>query len=354
MDLLKKVVDVAFDKKIQPTNFLANLFKPVHLKGIKVEIHGRSIKQVYAVDTKVGGAGRLVELSSHDRKEFIVPEYNNYGRITETELFEANIGQTVYEQSIADLGDIITNYQESISATHRISEEKQASDGLFYGKIVLADNSEVVFNKKATHDITLTEDWTNADADPLKIIENGCTLCVQDGKLSTSEFNMVFETKGLSAFLSHPKVKDSSNWNAGVKRNDINLPKEISAGVAFHGQITAGHYVVNVLSYNASYEIPKGFGFANEGKKFSFIPTGAAAILPPEPNFKRYYGAIADVNPQTTALTVSTTLKSVEQLNYAYDCQENGSFWIEAGVKSRPLLVPVDVDTFATIKGIVK
>lgn len=354
MDLLKKVVDVAFDKKIQPSNFLSNLFKPVYLKGIKVEIHGRSIKQVYAVDTKVGGAGRLVELSSHERKEFVVPEYNNYGRITETELFEANIGQTVYEQSIANLADIITNYQESISATHRISEEKQASDGLFYGKIVLADGSEITFNKKETHDINLTKDWTSADSDPIKDIEDACTLCVQDGKLATSEFNMVFESKGLSAFLSHEKVKNSSNWNAGVKRTDINLPQEISAGVAFHGQISAGQYVVNILSYNAIYEIPKGFNFANEGKKFGFIPTGAAVILPVEPNFKKYFGAMADVTAKTTALTVSTNLKSVEQLNYAYECQEDGSFWIETGVKSRPLLVPVDVDTFATIKGITK
>jgi len=354
MDLLKKAVDVAFDKKIQPTNFLANLFKPVYLKGIKVEIHGRSIKQVYAVDTKVGEAGRLVELSSHDRKEFVVPEYNNYGRITETELFEANIGQTVYEQSIADLGNIITDYQESISATHRISEEKQASDGLFYGRIVLADGSKIEFNKKTTHDIKVADEWTKETSDPLSEIENACNLCVQDGKLITSEFNMIFESKGLSAFLSNPKIKNSSNWNSGVKRTDINLPKEISAGVAFHGQITAGQYVVNILSYNAIYEIPKGFNFENEGKKYSFIPTGAAAILPPDPNFKRYYGAIADVTEKTTALTVSTNLKSVEQLNYAYDCQENGSFWIEAGVKTRPLLVPVDVDTFATIKGIVK
>jgi hypothetical protein len=39
-------------------------------------------------------------------------------------------------------------------------------------------------------------------------------------------------------------------------------------------------------------------------------------------------------------------------LPYAYDVVKGGSAITEAGVKSRPLCVPVDIDTFATFTNV--
>ena len=42
-----------------------------------------------------------------------------------------------------------------------------------------------------------------------------------------------------------------------------------------------------------------------------------------------------------------------EQLPYAYDVLDDGSATTKYGVKSRPLLIPADIDSFATIHDIV-
>lgn len=352
-NVLKKAVDAGFSKEQKPSMFLANLFAKEQLNTIKVEIQGESVKSVYSVDVKLGTGGRRDDLSSHDTKDFIVPEYNDFTTITEEDMFKVRYGETEETQVMADIAKLINKRQGIQSNKQRRSEEKQASDGLFNGKIVLSDNTEVTFNKKATHDISLSSAKWNATGNPLTAIENACLLCIEDGKLSDTEFNVIMESKGLAAFLANEHVKGSSNWNNGIKRTDINMPVEKTPGAKYHGQITCGTYIVNIWSYGEKYEIPTGFGFANEGTKVGYIPEGKALVLPVNPNFKRYYGAINNTNATAGIGGAKLQLVEQEQLPYAYDVVEKGSSYTVAGCKSRPLLIPLDVDSFVTLKDLV-
>ena len=231
-----------------------------------------------------------------------------------------------------------------------------SDDGIFYGKIVLAGGNKVDFKKKASHKKSVSSaKWNTADGDPISVIQDLIALCLQDGKISTSEWNLIFEDKGLNAFLGNKKVKENGNWNEGIKRTDINMPIEATPGAMFHGRISVGSYLVNIWSYNEKYTVPKGYGFEHEGEQFGYIPSGCAALLPMNPNFKRYYGAINNTNAPTTPGIGGNKLELVEreQLPYAYDVLDDGSATTKYGVKSRPLLVPVEIDSFATIHDIV-
>lgn len=354
-DVIRKAMEVGFDKKQKPSMFLANLFKKVQLKGIKVEIQGRVIEGYYSVDTKLGTGGRYNSLDEYDKTDYTVPEYNDIASLNEEDVFKAQLGQTEYDQT-ANILNSINDGQEIFSDKQRRSEEKQASDGLFYGKITLAGGNKIDFKKKDTHKISVAAaKWNTAAADPVKTLSSAIALCMKDGKIGVSEWNLIFESKGLDALLGNENFRKNSKWNDGIKRTDINMPVEATPGAMFHGRATIGGYIVNIWSYDETYTVPKGFNFANEGETFGYIPAGCALLVPMNPNFKRYYGAINNTNAPTTPGIGGNKLQLVEQeqLPYAYDVLEDGSATTKYGVKSRPLLVPVDIDSFATIHDIV-
>lgn len=354
-NLVKKVMEVAFDKKQKPSMFLANFFKKQQLKTIKVEVQGRTVKSIYSVDVKLGTGGRRVDLSQFEKQEFAVPEYNDYSVISEEDMFKVQLGETEYTQQAARAADLITDRQEIISDSQRRAEEKQAADALFNGKVVLADGTKIEYNKKATHSIDKSSaKWTTETSNPLTDIKNACKLCVDDGKVGTSTFNLILEDDGLLALLANKQFKAGSNYDEGIKRADISIPEELTPGATFHGRFSAGSFKINLWTYNEKYTIPEGFNFANEGTEVGYIPQGGGVLLPENPNFRRYYGAVNNVDASNGVNVggAKLNLQEVEQLPYAYDVVKGGSAITEAGVKSRPLCVPVDIDTFATFTNV--
>lgn len=348
-DVFYKTMVKAFEKRKKPTNFLSNFFKPVQLDGIVAEIQGQDIKATYSVDNQIGTGGRRHEFSYHETKEIIVPEYNDFTTISEKDVFKKEFGDTPYSVPATTVVDKVTKRQGLFSDMQRRAEEKQASDAFFLGKIVLANGDEIEFRKKDTHNITPANKWTVSTHNPLTDIEKACQLCIDDGKISASEFNLILESSGLNALLNNPLFRENADLTKNIKRADISMPVEKTPGAMYHGQFSAGAYVVNLWTYNEKYEIPKGYGFANEGTSVPYIPAGRGVILPMNPEFERYYGAINNTNYQQPGIIGGTlTLVKTEQLPYAYDTVFNGSGVTYAGVKSRPLHVPVNVDSFAT------
>ena len=346
-NLIKKAMEVGFDKRVKPTGFISNLYETKQLDTIKVEVQARSVKAIYSVDTKLGTGGRRIDLSGYDKKEFVIPEYNNFAVLTEKDVFNAQFGENEY-QVASNIANIINDAQEIIPEMHRRAEEKQACDALFLGKIVLSDGTEIEFNKKASHAISKSSAKWSGNGNPIDDLTSACGLCIKDGKLSVSEFNLILGEGSLNAFLSNANVKGNSNWNNGFKRTDIDMPLQNDMGAVFIGRLACGSYVVNVWAYNQVYEIPTGYGFANEGTQVSYIPSKGGVLLPLKPAFKKYYAAINNVN--ATSLTGGSKLQLVkqEQLPYCYDELIDGSALTKAGVKSRPLYVPIDVDSFVT------
>ena len=356
MSLIKKSMEVVFDKKRKPAMFLANFFTKKQLDGIKLELQGRQVKALYSVDVKLGTGGRRVELSNHETKEYTVPEYNDHDVITEVDMFNTQLGETEYTKVAASIAGRITDKQENISDMQRRAEEKQASDSLFTGQIALAGGNKIEFNKKDTHTISKSAaKWNTAGGNPVADIIAACKLCVVDGMVSSSVFNLILEDSGLSALLANAKFIANSSAIAGIKRSDINIPEEQTPGALFHGQFSVGSFIINLWTYNEKYMIPVGFDLAGEGTEVGYIPEGYGLVLPMKPNFRRYYGAVNSVDASTTSNIggAKLSLQSVEQLPYAYDVVKGGSAYTEVGVKSRPLYVPADIDSFATFKDLV-
>ena len=352
MSLIKKAMEIGFSKRQACPLFLANLYRKEQLDGIKVEIQKEIIDNQYSVDVQLGTGGRRADFNSYDVEEFTVPEYNNYGTITEEDMFKVQFGETEYTTKAAKIANLINKHQTIISGWQRYSEEKQAADGLFNGKIVLANGREIKFNKKDSHSIK-ADAWDVADNNPLDVLSAACQTAFDDGKIGVSTFNLILENKGLAALLGNEKFRKSCNKEQGISRTDINMPVEKTPGAMFHGQFSAGSYKLNVWTYNAKYKIPKGYGFEGEGTEVGFIKSGTGLLIPDKPNFVKYYGAVNNANASSELGGAKLDLQLVEQLPYAYDKLNGGSAVTLAGVKSRPMLVPVDIDCFVSFSGLV-
>lgn len=355
---LKKVMEVAFDKKKKPSMFLANLFKKKQLDGIKVEVQSRTIKSIYSVDVQLGTGGRYIDMSKYKKTDYVVPEYNDLSPITEQDMLEAGLGETEYDNAkVAKAADLITDRQEIISDMQRRAEEKQAADALFNGEVVLSNGDKITFNKKGSHNINLNSRKFSSDANgtPVDDIAAACGLIVTDAKLGDSVFNFISNDAVVRALLGNAQFRANADIQKGIDRTNVGMPEELTPGAKFHGQFACGGYRVNIWSYDGTYEIPTGYGFANEGTEVTYIPSGKAVILPLEPNFKRYYGALnsVDASVGSNVAGAKISLKQAEQLPYAYDEVNNGSAVTKAGVKSRPLCVPNDVDAFVTLYNLI-
>jgi len=356
-DLVKKIMKVSFDKKQKPSMFLRNFFKKNQLDTNTIELQGRTVKSVYSVDVKAGTGGRLFDISKHTSKEYTLPEYNDYSVIDENDMDKLHLGETEYTKAkdAAKIADLITDRQEIISYAQRRAEEKQASDALFQGEIVLVGGDKITFDKLASHTIDkAAKKWTDDSSDPISDIKNACKLCNEDGENNSTLFNLILEDSGLIALTHNKNFKENSNYNNGIQRSEINIPEELTPGGVFHGRFSAGSYKINLWTYNEKYTIPKGFNFANEGSKVGYIPAGCGALIPDNPNFSCNYGTVSNVDASNNSNIAGSkvTKQQVEQLPYAYDRVEHGSAWTEAGVKSRFACIPDDVNSFATFKNI--
>ena len=195
----------------------------------------------------------------------------------------------------------------------------------------------------------------SANSDIVNDIADACQLCNKDGKISASTFNFIATDAVIRALLADEVFRANSDAQKGINRTNVGMPEELTPGATFHGQFACGSFNINLWSYDETYEIPKGFNFANEGKEVTYIPSGAAVILPMNPKFDRFYGALNSVDASTGANVAGAKLdlKQAQQLPYAYDVVDNGSAVTKAGVKSRPLCVPSDVDVFVTFKNLI-
>lgn len=354
-DMLTKLMLEAFTKKQKPTTFLVNTAKKTVTTQTTVTLDSRTVKSFYSVNVQKGTGGRSVNMANFKNMEFETPEYNDYIPISPDELDKRQFGKTPFEAS-ASMLELIVDRQSIISDMQRRSEEKQASDALFTGKITLIDGSTIDFNKQATHAITPQIKWNTDTGKPLDDIEAACQLCKVDGKVGSSTFNLIIADDSLNSLLNNQQFLDQAKAQFGIKRVDINMPENLTIGTAFHGQFSAGSFTINLFTYPQYYEIPTGYNFAGEGTALPYIPSKKALLLPTDIRFDMFYSGLYQVNNDmmTGNFEFNNAIEKValEQLAYSYVEIDKGSASIIAGLKSRPLFIPTNVDGFCSFDAI--
>ena len=354
----RKVMVRLFEQKSRPTMFLASHAQTMTTLAEDIEIDIVRGLETFSVDITPGAGSRSNKKSRYTTKTYTPPMYNESYSLTAQELQNRMPGQTAYDASSdayqTTLFAMISDKQVMMQDKELRAIELQTRDAFFNGKIVLQNGDEIDFKKKATHDITGT-DWSDAAGLPLDDIEAGCQLCRKDGLISATKFKLILADDTVEALKANDQFVAKANLRHVMNVN-MEMPSDVNAeGATFHGLFSAGSYIVELWAYPQFYEIPVGFGLANEGTKQPYIPSASALLMPTAGlRLDLWFGGVPQVSnqvdPELAALGLNGTLGVVEADFVPYAYLDDRAECIECGVKTRPLFVPNQIDGFVTFK----
>lgn len=352
--LERRAMVEVFNKKANPTLFLSSMGQtPERNISSTVKIvmdikrHGEDI----AVDVVRGTHGRGNIRKRFTTKEYIPPVYDEYAWINENEfLLNRMAGRTEYdENTMADILDLITDDLVTLNDKIARAKEKQVSDAIFGGTIPLVNGDTIDFKQKATHQDTPATAWSNAAGDPDGDIQAMCDLNRKDG-LGTST-DAIFGATAWQLYKDNAKVIAKTNF----RRADlitVRPPTMDGLGANFHGQITVGEYNLNVWTYPQFYLVPTGFGLPNEGTKVPYVPTSKVWVGNMSARMDWLYAGIAKLvtaDPRLASLGLSNIPAVMRGERHLYGAVDFFGENAKYGVKSAPLFIPTDIDSFGVL-----
>lgn len=353
---IKTMID-GFTLYQKPNCFLTSFASEIVTDYDKVELDKRSVRNVYAVDVERDGA-RMVNFNKFETLEFTPPYYNQYDMLTPAQFDKRQFGKTEYEK-IGNLNTFLNERQGWLSDTIVNAIEKMVSDALFNNKITLSDGSEITFNRKDSHYINKQSEKWSGTGNPIKHIDDLCQTIIDDAKVSGSgAFQLICARDTVNTLLANENFRKSTSFDAGIKLTDIKSPTWNTNGATFHGQFSCGSFRINLWSYNAKFEVPTGYNYANEGTLQPYIPNGTALLLPEDINFNLIYAGIDNsatmIHNGSIGNINSLAMIKTKQLPYAYwSLVSVGTAAFVYGVKSRPLFIPTNNDCFGIMHGLV-
>lgn len=343
--------DEAFQKMKAGPRALVGLCQEIQTEHGYVEFDNRTIKNLVSVDVAPGTGGRFHNMKGFNTKKFKIPAYNDYSQLTEDFFMERQFGQKPYGMIVADAVAEITKNQGIFSNYQANSKNKQVADGLLNGRITLGDGSKIEFNKKETHDIKAAKKFTDSSAKILDELGNGCQLIVDDGKIGETEFHFITNGKVTNSIITNDDIQKAAKAIQGIDRIALSMPVEKTPGMSLSGRVSAGSFIINIWSYNATFDVPMGFGFAGEGTSQYFIPDGRGILLPKTNDLKMYYGGLVTC---PVGGDVFKDMQLIKEPEYAYQYVKasGGTATIEYGVKSAPLFVPKNPDGYVSFSNL--
>lgn len=338
----------ALNEQFAPKSFLLNTYFP------RIETHDTS-----AIDIDIiKGKRRLAPFVSPRAKGRIVkrdgrrlrtyrPPYLKPKRTTDAEqALKRTAGEPLYAGQRTPMDramEILAQDLSDLTMTIERREEWMAAQALFTGKIVVqgvtddGDDATVVddeidFQMAASHQITLTGNalWTDtANSTPLTNLRTWKRLIAQDSGLSARV--AVFGQNAMTAFLDHPKVKDSLD----TRRIDRGLidPMELPDGVTYWGYLKDPG--CDVYTYDEWY-------LDDLGAEQPMVPVDKIILGATNARAIRHYGAIQDLDAVDDGM--------VETRWYPKSWVTKDPSVRNILVQSAPMVVPHQVDGFLFAK----
>jgi hypothetical protein len=344
-----------FEKKATPTMFLSGRFQTPErniFSTIKVNMDIKRSGEEIAIDVLRGAGGRLNFRKQLTNKEYTPPFYNEYANVNENEqLLNRIAGMTEYDDvTAADIIDMITDDQILLSDKIDRAKEYQAAQAFFNSaQITLINGDTIDFKQKATHRLSPAIDWSNASGDPDADLQTQCDVNRKDGFGTSTD--AIFGATAWQLYKDNTKVKEKTNFRR-VDEINVRPPLMNAEGANFHGTITVGDYKLNVWTYPQFYMVPTGFGLPNEGEKVPYVPTSKVWVGNFQVRFDLLYAGIANLmplDPRLSTIGFSRVPMITRGKVHLYGAVDELSQNAIYGVKSAPLCVPTDIDSYSVL-----
>lgn len=347
--LFTKVLIDVYRESTMPTNFLRSFFETRESSSKEVSIEVQRNSENIAVDVLRGTEGNRNTMDRFSEKVFIPPYYREYFDATQLFFYDQLFGRGDVEMDEMTLQDWIAEVMERmmmLQAKIERSVEKQCSEVIQTGIVLLTNGTNIDYRRKATSlvDLSAGNYWDETGVDPTTSIESGCTFLRQQGKMMGGIVNMILGEKAYRSLLANSAFQQRIDFRR-VPIVDLSMPQRQAdaVGSAFHGEFSAGAYIVRVWTYPQFYEAT-----ANAGATTPYINDRNMILLPMEQRFRLAYAAVPKLIRDTRNAEFPEFIMQQRGAytigNYIDERTETHVF----DIKSAPLAIPVAVDQIYT------
>lgn len=356
MDYLRRAMAAAFQKIARPTKFLSSMFQSPDANKfdtVEIVVDIKRNDESIAIDVVRGTGGRNNVNKRFTTKVYTPPVYDEFANVNENERLNRLLGQTEYsESSMAAIIAAIMDDQVRLQDKIIRSIELQAAQALSTGTVTLINNDSLDFKMKATHKAAPGVAWTNALGVPIDDMAGYADLNRKDGQVTT---NMgIFGATAFKYLQNNAQflAKAGTIWE---KINNMSLrpPMMNADGATYHGKLTIGDYEIDIWTYPQYYLVPTGFGLANEGTKVTYWPADYVWLGNAQARFDLYYAGISKLvtsDPRLASLGLTQLPQTMRGDFHLYGAVDTMSENAKYGVKSAPVCVPTDIDSFCAFQ----
>ena len=349
--LTKKVVG-KFEEMIPVRTGFAGWFPEETTPTYEVDVEVQRDSDLIAVDVvrfTEGNKNKSTKVSEH---KYIPPYFKEDYDFQRDQVYMNNIALG------SGLDNPNVNRILAMNAVKQVSKNrdkvirairKQQADVLQTGIVSLNNGDNIDYRRKATSMVNVSVGgnyWsTAASATPIADIRKGMDFLRNVGNSGGSAVNVIMRSAALEAFLASAQVKEQGpNTIQQIQRININMPQfEGVSGFAFHGQIAAGDFNVNLWTYNEKYTD------ANGATQY-YLSENKVVMMPDDFQGKTVFGGLPTMN-RTTIGGQPTEVPGIAEAQYlirSYSDAKTMSSTIE--LTSAPLVVPFTIDKIYTMQ----
>jgi hypothetical protein len=336
-----------FSDSTMPKEGLSAFFPSKTAKTKLVSIEVQRNRRSMAVDVeRWTGANRNI-ISRSTEKIFAPPAYAESLDFTSCQSYDVTFGQGMMPTAVTGGALISSVVSELFLIKNKIIRaiELQRAQVLQTGVVVLKNQTNVNYNRKAESLVALptgASQWSNpTTCSPIEDLKKGAEFLRTVGLSGGNVINAILGQGALSNFLKSDEIKETADFRR-IDRISLNMPQfDNVSGMVFHGQLAAGDYIVNIWTYNESYEDPK------TGKDVKYIETNNVILLPDDFEGCTIHAAVDAVLGDP----ISGQYVAPQEADYlVYDVIDQIKKSWEFIVESAPLVIPVSVDRIYTLK----
>lgn len=313
----------------------------------------RSSEAVAVVVQDMRAGYRQNTLDKFVNKEFTPPAYKESTTLNVFDLFKRDAGEVPFNdpnfqgKAVARSLKAIAFLEEKIMR----AIELQASQVMQTGKADLTNETGAVlyqidYKPKTTHFVTVATAWSNAaTADPFANIAALARVIRADGKMSPDQ--LIFGRDAWLEFTLCDKVKSVLQRDLKIDSGAIERMERNSNGGTYHGSIDIANYRYEMWTYDGAYTHPQTGVFTD------FVAADKVIVRSSKGRMDMSYGAIPRLVPPDSRVLPFLPGR-MSDTGTGRDLFMNA--WIDGpgenlsvGVATRPLCIPIAIDTFGCL-----
>jgi hypothetical protein len=344
--IAKKVV-ARFKEDIPVRAGFSGFFPSETTQTLMVDVEVERDNDLIAVDVKRFTEGTKNKFTRSSEHTYVPPFFKEDYDFARDEVYMNTVALGVTNASGANQA-IAQNALKNVRKNKKKIERairKQMADVLQTGIVELKNGDSIDYRRKAASmvDLTAGNYWNEASTKPSEDLGNAMTFLRDVGNATGSTINVVMRTDAMNAFLANESIKTILD-SRRMDRAKIDMPQfNEASGMAFHGQIAAGDFTVNLWTYNEKYT-------NDAGETVYYLERENVIVLPSDFQGKLIYGGLPYMRKATIG-GASAKLPGVMEADFllrAYDDEKTISSTLE--LTSAPLVVPFTIDKVYTIK----